>query len=82
MGWSADLGVCAEGVPGCGGCGSRERASVERMLAFGRELYAMSQKLNHDVYHKSMLEVRLVYNSDNYQTCAILLLLHSFEQLY
>ncbi|KAJ2938125.1 hypothetical protein O0L34_g3699 [Tuta absoluta] len=38
----------------CGGCGAR--ASVERMLAFGRELYAMSQKLQQDVYHKSMLE--------------------------
>ncbi|CAH2984796.1 unnamed protein product [Chilo suppressalis] len=36
------------------GCGSR--ASVERMLAFGRELYAMSQKLQQDLYHKSMLE--------------------------
>ncbi|XP_045778076.1 ran-binding protein 9 isoform X1 [Maniola jurtina] len=36
------------------GCGSR--ASVERMLAFGRELYAMSQKLRQDHYHKSMLE--------------------------
>ncbi|CAK1553126.1 unnamed protein product [Leptosia nina] len=32
------------------------RASVERMLAFGRELYAMSQKLSQDHYHKSMLE--------------------------
>ncbi|CAK1584973.1 unnamed protein product [Parnassius mnemosyne] len=32
------------------------RASVERMLAFGRELYAMSQRLQHDVYHKAMLE--------------------------
>ncbi|XP_037295065.1 ran-binding protein 9 isoform X2 [Manduca sexta] len=39
---------------GEGGCGTR--ASVERMLAFGRELYAMSQKLQQDVYHKSMLE--------------------------
>lgn len=39
---------------GEGGCGSR--ASVERMLAFGRELYAMSQKLQQDLYHKSMLE--------------------------
>ncbi|KAI5631413.1 ran-binding protein 9 isoform X4 [Phthorimaea operculella] len=38
----------------CGGCGAR--ASVERMLAFGRELYAMSQKLQQDHYHKSMLE--------------------------
>ncbi|XP_060805489.1 ran-binding protein 10 isoform X2 [Amyelois transitella] len=37
-----------------GGCGAR--ASVERMLAFGRELYAMSQKLQQDLYHKSMLE--------------------------
>lgn len=37
------------------GCGTR--ASVERMLAFGRELYAMSQKLQQDLYHKSMLEV-------------------------
>ncbi|XP_039759226.1 ran-binding protein 9 isoform X2 [Pararge aegeria] len=36
------------------GCGAR--ASVERMLAFGRELYAMSQKLRQDHYHKSMLE--------------------------
>ncbi|XP_053614314.1 ran-binding protein 9 isoform X2 [Plodia interpunctella] len=36
------------------GCGAR--ASVERMLAFGRELYAMSQKLQQDLYHKSMLE--------------------------
>ncbi|KAJ0173896.1 hypothetical protein K1T71_010042 [Dendrolimus kikuchii] len=36
------------------GCGTR--ASVERMLAFGRELYAMSQKLQQDLYHKSMLE--------------------------
>ncbi|CAG5055735.1 unnamed protein product [Parnassius apollo] len=26
------------------------------MLAFGRELYAMSQRLQHDVYHKAMLE--------------------------
>lgn len=33
------------------------RASVERMLAFGRELYAMSQKLTQDQYHKTMLEV-------------------------
>ncbi|OWR41810.1 putative Ran-binding protein [Danaus plexippus plexippus] len=32
------------------------RASVERMLAFGRELYAMSQKLTQDQYHKTMLE--------------------------
>ncbi|XP_072942687.1 ran-binding protein 10 isoform X2 [Epargyreus clarus] len=42
-------------VPDCRrdaeGCGAR--ASVERMLAFGRELYAMSQKLHH---HKTMLE--------------------------
>ncbi|KAL0820048.1 hypothetical protein ABMA28_006005 [Loxostege sticticalis] len=37
-----------------GGCGTR--ASVERMLAFGRELYAMSQKLQQDRHHKSMLE--------------------------
>lgn len=35
---------------------SSQRASVERMLAFGRELYAMSQKLSQDLYHKSMLE--------------------------
>lgn len=35
-------------------CGSR--ASVERMLAFGRELYAMSQKLQQDPNVKSMLE--------------------------
>ncbi|KAF9422390.1 hypothetical protein HW555_001980 [Spodoptera exigua] len=35
-------------------CGTR--ASVERMLAFGRELYAMSQKLQQDQYVKSMLE--------------------------
>ncbi|XP_026321119.1 ran-binding protein 10 isoform X3 [Hyposmocoma kahamanoa] len=45
-----------EAAAGCGGCGSRERASVERMLAFGRELYAMSQKLERDAYHKAMLE--------------------------
>uniref|UniRef100_A0A2A4JKP0 B30.2/SPRY domain-containing protein n=1 Tax=Heliothis virescens TaxID=7102 RepID=A0A2A4JKP0_HELVI len=32
------------------------RASVERMLAFGRELYAMSQKLQQDQFVKSMLE--------------------------
>ncbi|VVC96517.1 unnamed protein product [Leptidea sinapis] len=32
------------------------RASVEKMLAFGRELYAMSQKLTQQHYHKSMLE--------------------------
>ncbi|XP_049876899.1 ran-binding protein 10 isoform X2 [Pectinophora gossypiella] len=44
----------SEASAGCGGCGAR--ASVERMLAFGRELYAMSQKLQQDVYHKSMLE--------------------------
>lgn len=37
------------------GCGTR--ASVERMLAFGRELYAMSQKLQQDQFVKSMLEV-------------------------
>ncbi|XP_063540472.1 ran-binding protein 10 isoform X2 [Cydia strobilella] len=36
------------------GCGNR--ASVERMLAFGRELYAASQKLSQDNYHKAMLE--------------------------
>ncbi|KAJ8717516.1 hypothetical protein PYW08_005915 [Mythimna loreyi] len=36
------------------GCGTR--ASVERMLAFGRELYAMSQKLQQDQFVKSMLE--------------------------
>ncbi|CAH0713053.1 unnamed protein product, partial [Brenthis ino] len=36
------------------GCGAR--ASVERMLAFGRELYAMSQDLKPDHYLKSMLE--------------------------
>ncbi|XP_026743676.1 ran-binding protein 9, partial [Trichoplusia ni] len=35
-------------------CGTR--ASVERMLAFGRELYAMSQKLQQDQFVKSMLE--------------------------
>ncbi|KAI8419709.1 hypothetical protein MSG28_008396 [Choristoneura fumiferana] len=35
-------------------CGSR--ASVERMLAFGRDLYAASQKLSQDAYHKAMLE--------------------------
>ncbi|XP_059048798.1 ran-binding protein 9 [Achroia grisella] len=50
---------CAgEGAGGAGGegegCGAR--ASVERMLAFGRDLYAMSQKLQQDPYHKSMLE--------------------------
>ncbi|XP_023938394.2 ran-binding protein 10 isoform X3 [Bicyclus anynana] len=38
------------------GEGCSARASVERMLAFGRELYAMSQKLRQDHYHKSMLE--------------------------
>ncbi|XP_037961708.2 ran-binding protein 9 isoform X2 [Plutella xylostella] len=36
---------------GCGG-----RASVERMLAFGRELYAMSQRLRPNPVHKAMLE--------------------------
>ncbi|XP_041984621.1 ran-binding protein 10 isoform X2 [Aricia agestis] len=35
---------------------SGSRTSVERMLAFGRELYAMSQKLQQDHVHKSMLE--------------------------
>ncbi|GBP31961.1 hypothetical protein EVAR_18500_1 [Eumeta japonica] len=41
-----------------GGCGSR--TSVERMLAFGRELYAMSQRLNNHQrpHHKAMLEPR------------------------
>ncbi|KAH9634571.1 hypothetical protein HF086_006196 [Spodoptera exigua] len=43
------VSVCAESE-----CGTR--ASVERMLAFGRELYAMSQKLQQDQYVKSMLE--------------------------
>lgn len=47
-------GAHAEGDGGCGGCGTR--ASVERMLAFGRELYAMSQKLQQDQFVKSMLE--------------------------
>lgn len=45
------------GVAGGGGC---SRASVERMLAFGRELYAMSQRLHHDLYHKAMLEVGFI----------------------
>ncbi|CAH0589981.1 unnamed protein product [Chrysodeixis includens] len=40
--------------PEAAGCGTR--ASVERMLAFGRELYAMSQKLQQDQFVKSMLE--------------------------
>ncbi|KAM3959367.1 ran-binding protein M [Aphomia sociella] len=44
----------AAGEAGAEGCGAR--ASVERMLAFGRDLYAMSQKLQQDLYHKSMLE--------------------------
>lgn len=39
------------------GCSSR--TSVERMLAFGRDLYAMSQKLQQDLCHK-MLEVRSI----------------------
>lgn len=43
---------------GDGSCGSR--ASVERMLAFGRELYAMSQKLQQDQIVKTMLEVSLI----------------------
>ncbi|XP_068620104.1 ran-binding protein 10 isoform X2 [Battus philenor] len=42
-------------LPRAGGAGCT-RASVERMLAFGRELYAMSQRLQHDLYHKAMLE--------------------------
>lgn len=37
------------------GCGSR--TSVERMLQFGRELYAMSQRLPPQAHHKAMLEV-------------------------
>ncbi|XP_075981751.1 ran-binding protein M isoform X2 [Anticarsia gemmatalis] len=41
-------------LAGDGGCGAR--ASVERMLSFGRELYAMSQKLQQDQFVKSMLE--------------------------
>ncbi|CAK1553124.1 unnamed protein product [Leptosia nina] len=56
-----------KGMPGVTACvaallsprkfeGEGCRASVERMLAFGRELYAMSQKLSQDHYHKSMLE--------------------------
>ncbi|XP_038211012.1 ran-binding protein 10 isoform X2 [Zerene cesonia] len=56
-----------KGMPGVTACvaallsprrseGEGCRASVERMLAFGRELYAMSQKLTQDHYHKSMLE--------------------------
>lgn len=44
-------GAHAEGDGSCG-----TRASVERMLAFGRELYAMSQKLHQDQFIKSMLE--------------------------
>ncbi|KPJ10393.1 Ran-binding protein 9 [Papilio machaon] len=36
-----------------GGC---TRASVERMLAFGRELYAMSQRHTHDPCQRAMLE--------------------------
>lgn len=36
----------------CGG----SRASVERMLEFGRELYTMSQRLPQDAQHKTMLE--------------------------
>ncbi|CAB3250976.1 unnamed protein product [Arctia plantaginis] len=44
-------GAHAEGDGSCG-----TRASVERMLAFGRELYAMSQKLQQDQIVKSMLE--------------------------
>ncbi|XP_063830919.1 ran-binding protein 9 [Ostrinia nubilalis] len=64
----AHTGTVLKGMPGvtasvaallpfpeaAGGCGAR--ASVERMLSFGRELYAMSQKLQQDRHHKSMLE--------------------------
>ncbi|XP_028179391.1 ran-binding protein 9-like [Ostrinia furnacalis] len=46
--------MAAAGLEAAGGCGAR--ASVERMLSFGRELYAMSQKLQQDRHHKSMLE--------------------------
>lgn len=47
----AALLPCRSDADGCGA-----RASVERMLAFGRELYAMSQDLKPDHYLKSMLE--------------------------
>ncbi|CAF4788737.1 unnamed protein product [Pieris macdunnoughi] len=56
-----------KGMPGVTACvaallsprrfeGEACRVSVERMLSFGRELYAMSQKLSQDHFHKSMLE--------------------------
>ncbi|XP_045527293.1 ran-binding protein 9 isoform X1 [Pieris brassicae] len=56
-----------KGMPGVTACvaallsprrfeGEGCRVSVERMLSFGRELYAMSQKLSQDHFHKSMLE--------------------------
>ncbi|CAH2089928.1 unnamed protein product [Euphydryas editha] len=49
-----DMTPAANGAHEEDGCGAR--ASVERMLAFGRDLYAMSQDLKPDHYLKSMLE--------------------------
>ncbi|XP_046969834.1 ran-binding protein 9 isoform X3 [Vanessa cardui] len=49
-----DMPPAANGAHDDGeGC---SRASVERMLAFGRDLYAMSQDLKPDHYLKAMLE--------------------------